>query len=67
MLQARQSCWKMVDRCCQIAKVPFLLIANFSGFLGTEKHLEEVEEQLGEVFRWARAIMIQLQFGLSRQ
>ena len=33
----------------------FLLIANFSGFLGTEKHLEEVEERMGEVFRWARA------------
>ena len=33
----------------------FLLIANFTGFLGTEKHLEKVEERMGEVFRWARA------------
>ena len=36
-------------------KSSFLLIANFSGFLGIEKHLEEVEERIGEVFRWARA------------
>ncbi len=32
----------------------FLLIANFSGFLGSETNLQKVEERLGEIFRWAQ-------------
>ena len=32
----------------------FLIVANFSGFLGIDKNLEKVEERVGEVFRWAR-------------
>ena len=37
------------------SKKSFLLIANFLSFLGTEGNLEDTEERLGEIFRWAEA------------
>ena len=34
-------------------KRSFLLIANFTKFLGDERNLKNSEERLGEIFRWA--------------
>jgi len=33
----------------------FLLIANFSGFLGDERKIKRAQERLGELFRWTGA------------
>lgn len=42
--------WLSLDTDCQRS---FLLIANFTKFLGNEQNLENSEQQWGEIFRWA--------------